>query len=316
MDCDGALSGAAAVRVIKGALPRYDVVFMDHMMPEMDGIEATARIRALDGMYAKEVPIIALTANTMAESEKMFLDAGMNAYLAKPLDIEKLDREMARLGRCRAPAPGQDGDAEDCAEFDHIAIEGMDFADGLRRFTNAGMYKNILKSFVRNTPPVVEKIRQIMSGGYPPGSDYSILVHGIKGSARAIGGVLAGELAEELERAAKGGDAALVARKTPELLARTETLIAGLNGVLFAGEDAEAGKEARERPPPELLARISRACESYDMVEIDDVLRELEKYRYTADDGIVAYIREQIDNCEYQAAAEKINSFLKAAASV
>ena len=61
---------------------------------------------------------------------------------------------------------------------------------------------------------------------------------------------------------------------------------------------------------PDLLLRLARACENYDIVEIDLVLHELDKYRYTDDDGIVAYIRTQIDNCEYQAIAEKISEYL------
>jgi CheY-like chemotaxis protein len=74
---------------------------MDHMMPEMDGIEATAKIRALGTEYAEKVPIIALTANAVAGNEKMFLENGFNAFLPKPFDMVSLDAIIQRWVRDR-----------------------------------------------------------------------------------------------------------------------------------------------------------------------------------------------------------------------
>jgi CheY-like chemotaxis protein len=72
---------------------------MDHMMPGMDGVEAVKAIRALDGEYAQNIPIIALTANAVAESEKMFLENGFNAFLPKPFSIMSLDAVVQRWVR-------------------------------------------------------------------------------------------------------------------------------------------------------------------------------------------------------------------------
>jgi CheY-like chemotaxis protein len=69
---------------------------MDHMMPEMDGVETTAAIRALDRDYAKQMPIIALTANAISGMKEMFLEKGFNDYLAKPIEIPKLDEIMGK----------------------------------------------------------------------------------------------------------------------------------------------------------------------------------------------------------------------------
>ena len=84
-------SGQAAIDRIAAGNPVYDAVFMDHMMPEMDGLEATARIRALGTKYAQEIPIIALTANAVAGNEEMFLRNGFNAFLPKPFNVMSLD---------------------------------------------------------------------------------------------------------------------------------------------------------------------------------------------------------------------------------
>ena len=73
----------------------YDVILMDVMMPEMDGLEATRTIRALEREDAKTIPIIAMTANAFEEDKKKVLDAGMNAHLAKPIEMELVLRTIS-----------------------------------------------------------------------------------------------------------------------------------------------------------------------------------------------------------------------------
>jgi signal transduction histidine kinase len=91
MQVDCVTSGREAVDLITAGKPFYNAVFMDHMMPEIDGVEATGLIRALGTEYAKSVAIIALTANAVADSEKMFLEYGFNAFLGKPFNVMSLD---------------------------------------------------------------------------------------------------------------------------------------------------------------------------------------------------------------------------------
>jgi PAS domain S-box-containing protein len=91
MQVDCVTSGQESVNLISSGVPVYDVIFMDHMMPGMDGVEAVAAIRALGTEYAKNIPIVALTANAVAGHEKMFLDNGFNAFLPKPFNAVSLD---------------------------------------------------------------------------------------------------------------------------------------------------------------------------------------------------------------------------------
>ena len=84
-------NGLDALQRIKENNPVYDLIFMDHMMPDMDGVETTTAIRALDTSYAKTIPIIALTANVFADKDNTFLDNGFQGYLSKPIDLLKLD---------------------------------------------------------------------------------------------------------------------------------------------------------------------------------------------------------------------------------
>ncbi len=85
---DTALSGVECLEKIKEK--RYDIIFMDHMMPEMDGIETTKKIREMEGEYYKNVPVIALTANAVNGAKEMFLSSGFQGFVSKPIDMDEL----------------------------------------------------------------------------------------------------------------------------------------------------------------------------------------------------------------------------------
>ncbi|MDR2952012.1 MAG: response regulator, partial [Treponema sp.] len=99
MQVDCVLSGQAAIEKITLEDPVYDAIFMDHMMPEMDGVEATMTIRSIGTRYAQTIPIIALTANAIAGNEQMFLENGFQAFLPKPINIMSLDLIVRRWVR-------------------------------------------------------------------------------------------------------------------------------------------------------------------------------------------------------------------------
>ena len=101
MKIDVSTSGFEAIEMVKKT--RYDAIFMDHMMPEMDGIEAARYIRALEGDYYKNVPIIALTANAMSDARDQFMQAGMNDFVAKPIEMRELHRVIRKYIQSRAP---------------------------------------------------------------------------------------------------------------------------------------------------------------------------------------------------------------------
>jgi CheY-like chemotaxis protein len=90
---------AAASMFENSAIGDYDAILMDLRMPNMDGIEATRAIRAMDRSDASSIPIIAMTADAFAEDARKCMEAGMNAHLAKPIDVDQLTRTLVRLVR-------------------------------------------------------------------------------------------------------------------------------------------------------------------------------------------------------------------------
>ena len=100
MDADLAVNGKIAVEMFESHEPGYyDAILMDMRMPEMDGLEATRRIRALDRPDATEIPIIAFTANAFDEDKKEAIEAGMNGHLAKPYEIPEMLKIIGKMLR-------------------------------------------------------------------------------------------------------------------------------------------------------------------------------------------------------------------------
>jgi signal transduction histidine kinase/DNA-binding response OmpR family regulator len=243
-------SGREAVRLVRGEEPRYDLIFMDHMMPEMDGIETVRVIREEIGSeYAKNVPIIALTANALAGNDNMFKERGFQDFLSKPIDIMKMDvalnawvRDIEREKAYFAAEAAAKTEAEVKTEAAPIAqkhkvtslsgvsIEGLDMEDGLRRLGGReSIYITILRSFAKGTPALLDRVRDCDTESLP---DYTIAVHGIKGSCRNVGAKALGDEAEALEMAAKAGELAKVRAETGALVLGVERLIADINAAL------------------------------------------------------------------------------------
>jgi len=91
MRIDCLSSGPEAIKAMRNENIRYNAVFMDHMMPGMDGEEAMRLIREIGSDYAKNIPIIAFTANAIVGSDEMFLQKGFQAFITKPIEIKCLD---------------------------------------------------------------------------------------------------------------------------------------------------------------------------------------------------------------------------------
>jgi CheY-like chemotaxis protein len=245
VDCaDG---GREAVRLVREGEHRYDLIFMDHMMPEMDGVEAVRVIREIGSEYARNVPIVALTANALTGNDNMFKEHGFQDFLSKPIDIMKMDvvlntwvkdakREKERSAADGDPAPPKarpktpPAGTRGTASLGGARIEGLDMEDGLRRLGGKeSVYITILRSFAGSMPAMLERVRTCDADNLP---DYTIAVHGIKGGCRNVGAKALGDEAEALEMAAKAGDLDRVNAGTGAFVAGVERLLANIGAAL------------------------------------------------------------------------------------
>jgi CheY-like chemotaxis protein len=227
--CD---NGRTSISKVKAK--SYDLIFMDHMMPGMDGIEAVTHIRALEGEYFKQVPIIALTANALSGMEEMFLSKGFNDYLAKPIEISKLNALMEKWipyeKRIRAREGTGEEEAVSTGLFNGTWLEGIDISRGLERSRSEAAYVEILRSYADSIPEFLGTLRDVSPGGL---ESYAITVHGIKGASYQICAGEAGRQAEVLEQAAKAGEWGTVERNNRIFIKTMERLLTDLREFLM-----------------------------------------------------------------------------------
>ncbi|MDR1955962.1 MAG: response regulator [Treponema sp.] len=219
MQVDTCTTGPEAIDLVR--LKPYDIVFMDHMMPDMDGIEATTIIRNLEGKgtYYKELPIIALTANAVSGVKEMFLQNGMSDFLSKPIEISRLNallqkwipEEKQEKGRKEEKEEGpvflsvEDTSPPQEREDAVLIIEGVAVSQGIE-MTGGSLesYREILGIFLEEGREKISQLNACLDAGDT--GLYTIYVHAIKSSAATIGAEGIADRAKALEAAGRIGD--------------------------------------------------------------------------------------------------------------
>ncbi|MDR2433801.1 MAG: response regulator, partial [Treponema sp.] len=327
LQVDTVLSGREAVERIRAEEVRYDLIFMDHMMPEMDGIEAIRIIREMGSSYARQVIVVALTANAVEGTKEMFLENGFNDFIAKPIDIKQLDmalnqwvrdtqseetlREAENQERERKGEPGAAaGTGNESRWLLEHPVNGVDTGAALDLYGGAAALIPILRSFVTHTPGLISKMDGHLGSSL---ADYAVEVHGLKGTLNAICAGGTAELAKKLEFASKEGNWDIVRAGHGELRRQALELTEGLGRLLEEWEEQrpEEEKEGRAAPERELLVRLSAAAGSFNSNEIEEALGELERCRYEKDGDLIIWLREQAENFDYDAMHKRLEEFLK-----
>jgi signal transduction histidine kinase/DNA-binding NarL/FixJ family response regulator/HPt (histidine-containing phosphotransfer) domain-containing protein len=316
LQVDTVMSGQEAVERIGREEVRYDLVFMDHMMPEMDGIQAVRIIRnEIDSEYARNLPIIALTANAITGTRELFLNSGFNDYISKPIDIKQLDRALNKwvrdtqspetLKQAEQENHGQEGKenpkdlpGDDDRRFFGQSIKGVDLDAARALYRDSAAYLPILRSFAAHIPPLLDEMSALVEGDL---GQYAIKVHGLKGSCDTICAPETTGMARELETAAKAGDLDFI-RAHHGALEKAALALAGELAERFGvrGREPPGGAgESRSAPDRALLGRLAAAASELRTGEIEEILKALEQFRYETGEDLVRWLREQTDNFEY-----------------
>ena len=327
MNVNCVTSGKEAIKAIREGKIRYDAIFMDHMMPEMDCIEAARIIREEIGSnYAKNIPIIALTANAIKGNEEMFLSLGFQAFLSKPIEVMQLDlilntwirnrQSKETLLSAERETQVSTIDTESFQKgsnlngfFNGIFIEGIDLTQGLERYSSESAYLEVIRSYQIHTPALVEKIRAFNRGESNMSmSDYTVVIHGIKGSSYGISANAVGALAEELERAARAGDRQAVVKNNVELITMIESLLSNIKELVQIVGKGSIEKKLSPFPDPLLLSRLFDAAKGYRASEMEQIIKELESFEYESGGELVEWLRNQMDVLEYNVIKERLEA--------
>ena len=291
MQIDTAENGLQAVKMVRGS--QYDLVLMDHMMPVMDGIVATKTIRELPDEKYKKLPIIALTANAMVDARKEFLNAGMNGFVAKPIDFTRICNQLKLWlpKELVQEVPGEEAkqllmnDISDSEIQPENPETGFSFEEGVKHCGSKAALMKTIRIFYRTIDSKANKIEQCLKEGLI--SDYVIEVHALKSSALLIGAVPLSEAAKELEDYGKQGKTEVLEEKTPDVL----TLYRDLKNILrpYAEKEEDAKKEFSDGEWITALQQIHQCIEQFDLDGVDQIMEQLEEYQ------VPECIRESMD---------------------
>lgn len=215
----GASSGESALSQIEARC--YDLVFMDHMMPGMDGIECLHRIRAKHGSYFTDVPIVALTANAITGAKEMFLSEGFDDFIAKPIDNsllhQVLEKYIPAYKQLPVPeeeekeekqSPAQQQKAPQATLQDFANMPGIDMTSALAYCGGLNDYIELAKVYCSEGISNYDSIAKFYEA--KDWKNYSIAVHALKSTSATIGANKLSELAQKEEFASKNGDEASI----------------------------------------------------------------------------------------------------------
>jgi signal transduction histidine kinase/CheY-like chemotaxis protein len=250
---DVAFHGAQALERLQ--MVEYDLVLMDMQMPVMDGLEATRRVR--EQSRWSRLPIVAMTANAMAQDRQRCIDAGMNDYLSKPIEpallCSKLLRWIPPRPQVAVPrALPQASLTEASVEFEGLAIHGLDLHEGLRRCGGKpAFYRSMLAQFVDHWKDVGTDLRRMLDGlRWEEAHRYA---HSLKSVAGSLGASEVQSAAQALERVlapfastSGGGDTQALALALEALETRLDPLLDAIAAALPGQKDGvPAATQAR-----------------------------------------------------------------------
>ncbi|MCR5399843.1 MAG: response regulator [Lachnospiraceae bacterium] len=247
----------------------FDVVFMDHMMPEMDGVEAMKRIRTEAERAKKTLPIVALTANAVSSAKEMFMREGFDGFISKPIEEAEFERVLKKVLPKNAVTfeqimdtanpkrrasdkethvtnsqPAEDEAAQEYADdiFGKLKAYGIDTSVGLGFCKeDEEFYKTLLMQYVKDGPDKRTRMTEFLKKDDV--KNYEIVVHALKSSSKTIGAMDISESARLLEQAASNGDHEYISAHNDEMMTAYESLCENI-GEVFGMEVDRAESHA------------------------------------------------------------------------
>ena len=308
-----ALSGREALEKLVSR--DYDFIFMDHMMPEMDGVETLNRIRSRDIPYYKNVPVIALTANAVTGAREMFLEQGFTDFISKPVEISGLEKILKKyVPKEKITYTDEDESlrAEEQNAAGSLVIGDLNVKKGLLYCGSVENYQNVLNVHATNGPDNIDKIRKLFEDRDI--TNYTIYIHALKSSMASIGAETLSEMAKEMERAGKDNDIAYIEAHHEQLMDEYERVIAMLLGQdSMQMEVSDEYMETDNTPidddkMEEYVGAFEEAAFSFIPSNMFRILDELREYSYNGHPlapQLIA-IRKKVEMSDYMSALDAL----------
>ena len=323
---------------------KFDLIFLDHMMPEMDGVETLKRLRKINADTGKTHIIIAFTANAVSGAREMFLREGFNEFVSKPVETLELERILRKV-LPKSSISFVDKNYRKSLKEDKLQSEKQDETntgeqlpekpseediiiclDGVGINTEAGLkyccgdrdfYMELLTQFVKDAEQKEVQIKQFLKN--EDYKNYVILVHALKSTAKMVGADSLSESAKKMEMAAKNQDAVYISEHQDKLMDEYGQVIQCISDVLeldkpdslqlAKGTETEISEE-------ELLKYLKELKEGLDTFEADKSESLILEMSGTvcgeiSVNELLNDVRQDVDDYEFNAAAEKVEALIK-----
>ncbi len=276
MQIDTAISGKLALEMIEEK--HYDIIFMDHMMPELDGVETTHLIRRFHPDY-HDVPIIALTANAVDGTKEMFCQEGMNDFVAKPIELRRLISKVRQwLPVEKIQKMSRTTVVTRTDEKIDLEVGDLDVNAAVHLLGSEKLFFTILKDYYNLIEKKSSQIKVLEETGNWPA--YTIEVHALKSASRQIGANSLADKAAELEKAGNARDTFFIRSHTDAMLEQYRGYLEMLKPFCAEEEDDSAKEPATIEETKLCFTHMRTAIENLDMDEMEAVVSKLGSYAF------------------------------------
>lgn len=277
---DEAESGIECLELVQQN--HYDLIFLDHMMPEMDGVETLHHMKEIDDYPCKTTPVIALTANAICGAREMYLKEGFNEFLSKPIQPEKLEKMIKEwLPKDLILKGMQMVEDEEKVEVSLPEIEGIDWNSALAHLPDKDLLMQTIYDFystLDGEADFLQNCYENLKNDDTMLESYRIKVHAMKSSAALIGIKELSEKAKMLELAAADGNKELIYEETEAFLKEWRAYKTKLAICITetAKEEVKDFSVVKEK-----LELLKDAMDMMDIDMADEIMKELRGYQYS-----------------------------------
>ena len=312
-------SGKACLELVKKE--RFHIIFMDHVMPDMDGIETLHEIQKLTQFPNENTPVIALTANAISGAREFYLKEGFADFLAKPVDPDILEETIAfylpkELVKVNTAA--QESVLENAInreKFSRLEQKGFHISAGIRYcHGDSGLYEEMLVRFSKNAEQKAADIETSFQN--EDITNYQILVHTLKSSSKMIGADRLSEIARAAEEAAKTRNSAYIKGNHRTLMDKyleTARYIADVFKLADAlEEDLTAKTEVSGQKLLSSLSELQKSLETFETNRAETMLAEMRRFIYQGVSvrDLLRDVDRDVENFDLDAAVEKVKELI------
>ncbi len=293
---------------------KYDIIFLDHMMPGLDGIETLKEMRADPNDKNRETPVISLTANAITGAREQYIEAGFDDYLTKPIDPDKLEEMLIRyLPEDKVQISASTAAEEQSKEAVHSGLQklaGQNLVDvntGIKNSGSVEAYLPILRIFNDSIEERAAELNSLYE--QENWKDYTIKVHALKSSGRTIGAMALGIRAQKMEDAGKAENVGYIKAHHEKLIEEYLEIGELLKGVLTQPETNDSQKPmADEKLMLSVFEELEAAAELMDYGRLESVFTEMDEYRIPpSDEAWYVRIKEAGQQFDYQGLLDLLN---------